>query len=150
MRNVANDVAEVARLQEIRTELWRVQLHSLLPELWRVQLHSWLLVVIGLVTLTPWTAQAAEGAGSVNGRVTLNGVPLAEGKLLLCRPGDKEKVETPIKAGLFAIEMVAAGKYDVAIQGGGVPAKYTSLDTSGLTVEIKAGKNEFAFALVGK
>src|SRR5262245_60838425 len=107
----------------------------------RCLLHC--LLAICLFTLAPWTTQAADDAARMSGRVTLDGVPLAEAKLLLRRAGDKEKktVETPIKAGLLAIERVAIGKYDVAIQGAGVPAKYASLDVSALKAEIKAGMN---------
>lgn len=104
-------------------------------------------VAVALLTLTATVVDAAEGAGLIKGKVTVSGVLLADGKLLLRKPGDKEPLETPIKAGLFSIEMVAAGEYEVAIQGKGVPAKYTAFDVSGLKVAIKSGSNEINFEL---
>ena len=79
----------------------------------------------------------AQGAGSIKGKVTVSGALLAEGKLLLRKPGDKDQLETPIKEGLFSIEMVAAGEYNATIQGKGVPEKYAALDVSRLKVTIQ-------------
>jgi len=109
-------------------------------------------VAVWLITLVAWPAHAADGTGSVSGRVTLDGVPLAEGKLLLRKPGEKEKatIQTPIKAGKFMVEIIPPGKYAVAIQGAGVPAKYTSPDVSGLLVEVKPGTSVFDFSLTSK
>lgn len=113
-------------------------------------LLRWAIVVALYFSLTVSVAHAVDGAGSIKGRVALNGAPLAEGKLLLRKPGEKDTLETPIKEGQFSIEMVAAAKYVVAIQGKGIPEKYSSFEVSPLTIEIKAGSNEIIFDLVGK
>jgi hypothetical protein len=109
-------------------------------------------VAVWLVTFVPRTMHAVDGTGSVSGRVILDGVPLAEGKLLLHKPGEKEKatIQTPIKGGKFMVEMVATGKYAVTIQGAGVPARYTSPDVSGLMVEVNTGNTVFEFSLTSK
>jgi hypothetical protein len=92
---------------------------------------------------------ADDPAAAISGSVKLNGAPLTEGKLLVKRPGDEKPIETPIKAGLYSAEKIAAGDYVVAIEGKGVPARYSSFDVSPLKVSIKAGANTLDFALVG-
>jgi hypothetical protein len=89
---------------------------------------------------------ADDGLASVKGTVTLNGVPLADGKLKLHVSGAKP-IELPIKGGKYAGDKVPAGMRTVTIEGAGVPAKYGSPETSPLRVEIKAGANELVFDL---
>jgi hypothetical protein len=110
----------------------------------------WAIVVALFFSLTASVAHAVGGAGSIKGRVALKGAPLAEGKLLLRKPGEKDTLETPIKEGKFSIEMVAAADYEVAIQGKGIPERYSSFEVSPLKITIKAGSNEINFELLDK
>lgn len=93
-----------------------------------------------------WLIAADEGASGIKGTVTVNGKPLPDGKLVLHADGAKP-VELSIKDGKYAGDKVPPGTRIVTIEGVGVPAKYGSPETSGLTVEIKAGANELAFDL---
>jgi hypothetical protein len=89
---------------------------------------------------------ADEAFGTVKGFVTVDGKPLAEGKLKLHTAGAKP-IELPIKDGKYARDKVPTGTKTATVEGVGVPAKYGSAGTSPLKVEIKAGANELAFEL---
>ena len=89
---------------------------------------------------------AEEGLARVQGVVTVDGVPLREGKLALHADGARP-IEIPIKEGKYTADKVPAGKKIVTVKGAGVPTKYGSPDTSGLIVEIETGANELDFDL---
>jgi hypothetical protein len=113
----------------------------------RTTVRTLLLCAIAIVAsgMSP-PREADEALGMVKGAVTLNGVPLKEGKLSLHTPGAKP-IELPIKDGKYAGDKVPTGAKTVTIEGAGVPAKYGSPETTSLTVEIKAGANELVFDL---
>jgi hypothetical protein len=88
-------------------------------------------------------AGSASAADSkVSGRVTLEGKPLAAGKITFYL-ADGEFFGSKVKDGKYAIDHAQAGTRKVTVEGEGVPIKYTLDDTSSLTVEIKDGKNVF-------
>lgn len=97
-----------------------------------------------LVTASP----AAAADGKVSGQVTLDGKPLAAGRVTFHRE-DGQFVGAKVKDGKYAIDRVPAGTRTVTFEGKGVPAIFTMDSTSPLRVEIKEGesKNTFDFAL---
>jgi hypothetical protein len=83
-------------------------------------------------------APARAADAQVMGTVTLNGKPIAEGKVTFHLAND-QFVGSKIKDGRYLIERVPVGTRKVTIEGKGVPAKYGSEETSSLTAEVKKG-----------
>jgi hypothetical protein len=99
-----------------------------------------LFTVLCFLVATP--ARADE---KVSGTVTLQGKPLAEGKVTFYLAND-QFVGSKIKDGKYLIDRVPAGTCKVTITGKGVPGKYGTEEASSLTVEVKKG-GEFDFDL---
>ena len=89
-------------------------------------------------------AKADPPAATVSGKVTLAGVPLAEGEVTLVslnQPLPRVFTAT-IKDGVFKFaESIPPGKYAGMVTGKGVPAKYHLVNTAGLMLELAAGAN---------
>jgi hypothetical protein len=90
--------------------------------------------------LTPAPSLAADG--KVEGVVVIDGKPLDAGKVFF-HLDSGEFVGAKVKDGKYAVSRVPAGKRKVAAEGKGVPAKYGSEETSGLTLEVKEGARTF-------
>ena len=94
-------------------------------------------------------------AGGLYAGSELNGKPVAEATIIFVSTTEsKPKVfSASIKDGKYSLdETPPAGKYAVAVSAKKdgkelLPAKYATVDTSGLTVEIKAGPNSLDFNL---
>ena len=91
-------------------------------------------------------ASADDGVATVIGRVTLNGKPLAEGKIRLHGEGAKP-VEMLISDGKYSADKAPLGEMTVTIEGKGVPTKFSARETTELRVSIRAGANEINFEL---
>lgn len=108
------------------------------------------IVLIGAFAILGLISAASPAAGAelreVTGVVTLEGKPLADGKVTLYRDNG-QFVGAKIKDGKFAIDFVPTGMLTVTLEGKDVPAKYGLEDASGLTVTVTAGKNVFDFEL---
>ena len=89
----------------------------------------------------PVPSGGAGGPG-VRGVVTLMGKPLAGGDVIfvsLDQPKPRVFTAQTQDDGQFApMEAVPPGKYVVAVQGKGVPAKYQLTTTSGLIIDVQA------------
>ncbi|MBY0512639.1 MAG: carboxypeptidase-like regulatory domain-containing protein [Gemmataceae bacterium] len=92
-------------------------------------------------------------APAVTGTVTFEGKPVAAGVLtFVSLDQPKPKVTAAeVKDGKYSAEL-PPGKYAVAVSAPKdgketLPAKFTTTDTSGLTVEVKAGANAHNFEL---
>ncbi len=83
---------------------------------------------------------------SVSGMVTLDGQPLAEGKLVL-HPRIGPPIEIEISDGAFAAKDVPVAQMRVVIRGEGVPESFGREETAALVVQTKAGANVFNFEL---
>ena len=114
----------------------------MLPFLFRAALASTLTAVL----LSAYSL-AADAEAFVKGTVTVDGKPVTEGKVILHAKVGKP-VETPIKDGKYMTAKVPTGVKTVTIEGKGVPAKYSSAETSPLKAEIVAGENELVFELI--
>jgi hypothetical protein len=94
-----------------------------------------------------------KGDGAlVSGVISYQGKALAAGEVTFISLDQKApKVLTAtVKDGKYAAKGLPPGKYKVVVDGGKdakLPAKYSTADTSGLTVEAKAGANTFDFDL---
>jgi hypothetical protein len=87
---------------------------------------------------------------TVGGKVTYNGQPLTDATITF-HLKDDQFVGARIKDGTFRVDRVPPGVVKVTIESKKVrlPAKFTSPDTSGLSVEIKKGKVPVNFELAG-
>lgn len=97
------------------------------------------------------TEPAAKSGATVSGKVTLKGQPLAEGEVMFVSLDQKSPkvVTAKVKDGDYAAKGLPPGKYAVAVSGekAKVPAKFATIDTSALRVEVKAGANRLDFDL---
>jgi hypothetical protein len=102
-------------------------------------------LVAGLAFGVPADA-ADKGVGSVEGKVTLFGKPVAAGKISF-HPAKGKPVVARVKDGDYSVNAVPAGEVVVTIEGKGVPPKYASPKTSPLRLEVRKGKNVHDVAL---
>jgi len=101
-----------------------------------IAIRSVLLVAVGLfgqlaAALPAGTAEAIAATG----KITLDGKPLANGKITLHRE-DGLFIGSKVKDGKYAIDYVPAGRFIVTFEGQGVPAKYGDEKASGLVVMV--------------
>jgi hypothetical protein len=86
-----------------------------------------------LILVSP---SAAISDGGVSGTITMDGQPVAGGKIAFHRE-DGQFVGTKFKDGMYKVDRVPAGTLTVTLDGKGVPLKYASEDTSGLVVQVR-------------
>ena len=91
-------------------------------------------------------ATADETPTTVSGTVTLNGKPVSGGKITFHLTGD-EFVGAKLRDGRYKLTRLPAGRCRVVIEGEGIPAKFASEETTGLTVEVREGGGVFDFDL---
>jgi len=92
-----------------------------------------------------------SGTSSVEGNVMLQGKPLDQGDIVFENVDANAKPKLavgPIISGHFMVERMPPGSFKVAIKPkpaaakpSGLPEKYLTADTSGLTAEVKSGTN---------
>lgn len=104
-------------------------------------------LVASVLVASDHSVRAAADEAPVQGIVTVNGRPVAAGKVILHGQVGKP-VETPVKDGKYLAARVPTGEKTVTIEGKGVPAKYSSVETSPLKAAIVAGQNELDFELI--
>jgi hypothetical protein len=82
--------------------------------------------------------------------VIYNGKPL-DNAVIIFHLQDDQFVGAKIKAGQFRVDRVPVGAVKVTIESrkAALPAKFAGPETSGLSVEIKKGKNPVNFMLNG-
>jgi hypothetical protein len=93
---------------------------------------------------------ADEELATVGGKVIYNGKPLAD-SVITFHLKDDQFVGGKIKDGTFRVDRVPVGRAKVTIASKKValPVKFADPETSGLSVEIKKGKNPVNFMLSG-
>lgn len=92
-------------------------------------------------------AGADDATAPVQGKITVDGKPLAEGKIFFFIDED-QFVGAKVKNGVYKIDRVPVGKYVIAVEFPGVPAKYS--DKSQLRAVVEKGENELFFDLKTK
>ncbi len=109
--------------------------------------RSVFVVVVSLCGLLVVAAPSVATAnGESTGMITLDGKPLAAGRVTFHRD-DGQFVGAKVKDGKYAVDHLLVGIVRVTIEGKDVPVRYTSEKTTGLAVEIKAGGDKFNFEL---
>jgi hypothetical protein len=101
-------------------------------------------LTIALLAASPGAAD--EAAVAVDGTVTVNGQPLADG-IIIFHLDDNEFVGTKVKDGRYRVTRVPAGEWRVTLRSDKTPERFASEDTSGLRVAVKPGKNTLDFDL---
>jgi hemoglobin len=95
----------------------------------------------------PDPPKPTEG-GTVKGKVTLTGKPLAKGTVALVDKDGKAYSGAIAADGTFTLEKVPAGTYKVTVTDAkGVPAAYGDVKTTTLTSDVKAGTNDLVLDL---
>jgi len=102
-------------------------------------------VALAVAVLVPTGARAELVA--VQGKVTLDDRPLAQGKVIFHLDNGKS-FEIPIKDGVYSSDRVPIGQMPITVEGKGVPAKYTQARTTPLRAVIKKPRNQINIALV--
>jgi hypothetical protein len=94
---------------------------------------------------------ADEELATVGGKVIYNGQPLTDA-VITFHLKDDQFVGGKIKDGKFRVDRVPVGAVKVTIDSKKValPAKFADPETSGLSIEIKKGKNPVSFMLSGR
>jgi len=106
----------------------------------------WLTLVIALILgWSLWWLSLPAAEATANGEITVGGAPLADGRICLCSESG-QIIGSTVARGKFSIPQIPAGKYAVTIDGAAVPAKYGN-KSSGLTVAVRQGRNQFNFEL---
>jgi hypothetical protein len=98
-------------------------------------------ILFALALLCPGAAHAAD-TGSVEGKITIDGNPVAKGKVAF-HPARGKAVEVKIAAdGTYNAKKVPVGEVKITVKGPGVPKKFESVNTSGLTLTVEKGKSQ--------
>ena len=88
--------------------------------------------------LTAGGPSVARAEGQATGTITIDGKPLAEGKITFHRDNG-QFVGSKVKDGNYTIDRLTAGRLKVTVEGKGVRAAYTSEATTPLQVEATEG-----------
>ena len=106
------------------------------------------LAAVGAVLVYSRPAVADNKLATVEGVVTYKGKPLPDATITL-HLADDQFVGAKLKDGKYRVDRVPSGTVTVTITSAKVrlPAKFAGPDTSGLTVEVKAGIATFDFDL---
>ena len=94
-----------------------------------------LAAVCGLLFL-PAVVRAADG--KVQGMVTINGKPLASGRIFF-HLDNGQFVGARVSNGRYTVDRVPVGKRKVTVEGMGVPARFKEEDRTPLVVTVKTG-----------
>jgi hypothetical protein len=112
-----------------------------------VEHSSWIFIVAYMVLPCSGTrAIADDTAALVRGKITLDGKPVAVGRIFFFI-GEDQFVGAKVKDGEFKVDRVPVGIHVVAVECMGAPSRYS--DKSELRVEVRMGTNVVNFDLKG-
>lgn len=103
---------------------------------------SLLTLAVALLAVHP--LEADEVVTPATGMITVNGQPLAAGKITFYLDDD-QFVGSKVKDGAYKVTRVPVGEWTVVIEGDGIPARFADEKTSGFKVSVQPGKNTFEF-----
>ena len=108
-------------------------------------------VILSLIVLPCSLPRAFAGdeTASVSGTITLDGAPLAGGRIIFHQDND-QFVGAKIKDGKYKLDRVPVGTHRVSVESKGLPARYSSEEQSALRIDIDKGKNVADFDLRSK
>ena len=92
-------------------------------------------------------AVADDATAPVRGKITVDGKPLAAGRIFFLIDED-QFVGAKVKDGVYKVDRVPVGAYVVAVEFEGVPARYS--DKSQLRATVKKGTNDLDLDLKSK
>jgi hemoglobin len=96
------------------------------------------------------TEPPKEDLGTIKGKVTVDGKPLAKGTVTLVDKSGKKYSAAIAADGTIALEKVPLGAYKVAVADGkDIPAKYADPETSSITTNVTKGANQLDLDLKG-
>jgi hypothetical protein len=101
--------------------------------------HRFSACAFAVLVLICQPARADEKVGAVQGKVSVEGKPLADGKIIF-HVGGGQFVGSTVKNGNYQIGVIPVGTHKITVEGAGVAARYNSEQTTPLSVEIGAGK----------
>jgi hypothetical protein len=96
-----------------------------------------LLVALAALLLASHPATADEASATVKGVVTLEGKPLATGRIFFHLKND-QFVGAKIKNGRYSVVRVPVGAWAITVDGEGAPAKYRSDERAPIKVGVVA------------
>ena len=105
---------------------------------------SLLALAVALLAVHP--LEADEVVPSATGAITVNGQPLAAGKITFYLDDD-QFVGSKVKDGSYKVTRVPVGEWKVVIEGDGIPARFADEKTTGLKVNVTPRGNIFDFDL---
>ena len=97
-----------------------------------------LIALVLVASSCPALTAPREVMVTVKGKVTVNGQPLASGRIFF-HFDDDQFVGAKVKDGAYTLRRVAPGRYKVSIEGEGLPAAYAAENTTPLLVEVGNG-----------
>jgi hypothetical protein len=101
---------------------------------------------VAALLFTAHPAQADDKVGDVHGTVVFKGQPVADGKIVF-HLDNGQFVGCRIKKGEYKIDRVPCGTWKVSVEAKKIPAKYSSEETTPLTVVIPKGRLNMEFSL---
>jgi hypothetical protein len=104
--------------------------------------HRPFLVLAACFALLLSASVASADDGTISGKITLKGQPLESGRVFF-HLDDGQFVGATVKDGVYKVSRVPEGPRKITVEGKGVPAKYASEATSGLTVTIAPGAQTY-------
>jgi hypothetical protein len=83
---------------------------------------------------------------AVDGKVSVDGKPLAKGKLSF-RPEKGKAIAVEVKDGKYSATKIPFGTYRVTVSGSGVPRKYSGVKTTSLEAKLTKASQNLDFSL---
>ena len=138
-----------------------------ISQMTRISLGAQMAILLAFSACMGWCTgcgPVGPPTGSVSGRVTYNGQPLATGVVTFINEKTGSGASSDLdSSGSYHIESIRTGKYNVAVHRHppplsedprvfenwklSIPDKYQDTQTSGLTVTVEEGRNTADFGL---
>jgi hypothetical protein len=105
-----------------------------------------LLAGLAIILSTAVVAGPDDETATIEGKLNLNGKPVAKGKVSFHPPKGKP-IEATIKDGAYSADKVPVGEMIITVKAKGIPEKYADPKTSPLRYDAKKGRNELDLVL---
>jgi hypothetical protein len=98
------------------------------------------LFTVTAVMLASLPAWADEGTATVKGKVTMNGKPVANGRIFIHCEKD-QFVGAKIKDGNYSVDRVPVGNHRITVEADGIAEKYSDEEKTSLKMHVRLGDN---------
>jgi hypothetical protein len=113
----------------------------------RFALLAGLAVGAALLSTAAGVLAAEKESGTIEGKITFDGSPVTKGKVSF-HPEKGKPVSADLQAdGSYSAKGVPVGQMRITVESKETPKKFANPNTSGLTVEVKKGKQVYDIAL---